>query len=144
MSDSLFLLVACETETFVLGVYASQKEAEEDFIDILLKQRNLPDLKFIYKKEFNKKLPTKAHLLKRLFFPNIADEDHNQDITDFLSDTVQCRIKEVKMGQIFDFTDYCDWNSKNLYCALNEVQNGATGRLSWPFALINVMLNNII
>lgn len=100
------MLITCETETFVLGVYASRKEAQKDFIDILIKQQNFPGLRALFRKEFFEELPTSSQLLEQLFFPDIIDGYYNQYITDFLMDNVLFNILEVNFWQIFDFINY--------------------------------------
>lgn len=42
--DTLFLLISQETETFAIGVYASENEARKNFIEIVIQQRKYPKL----------------------------------------------------------------------------------------------------
>lgn len=137
--NTLFLLIAQETETFAIGVYISENEARKNFIEILVKQRKYPKLQLMFEETFSHHLATDSHILENLWF-----SDHNdKNITNFFRDIVDFSIIEVNIGDIFDFSQYFEWDLSNLYSTLKIVKNGIPGILPCPYKLDDVLLRNI-
>lgn len=144
--NTIWVLISQEIPTtYAIGLYATQEEAQTDFVDLLLKQVNFTKLSELFDEksedfdEVTYELPLKnldRDQLKSVIFEGTNDEN------DFFAEYLPCTIIEHNIGEIFDLRKWTDWNYENLYILLIKALTGDIGRLTgfWPYARARLML----
>lgn len=130
MSDKVVYIpvISLKPVTISLGVFKTEKKAYDYLATFLLKQNNYPNnypnissafrtTVINVKKKYNINLVNKDILIKNLKTEN--------DITDDLHDDLQYDIIETKIGELFYFVNYGEWDSNSLYETCESVLKGS-------------------
>jgi hypothetical protein len=122
-----FLVIYTESRTWGIGLYDTEKEAQNALLRFLFKHGPKNKVFASLEKTHNVVLKGKSvDELVALLFSKEALADDFRDEVNFFIDRV------TNKGEIYDFTQIGEWNMDNLYELLQNVQSGDEGDFCWP------------